>query len=279
MISSCLVVNHCDLESGKCARAIWPLHMHLRIILSQNVVTKIEYTVTHQTIGAWIAFATNILSKIAFCPLTPPAMQEQAPVLRPNPISTQWSTIYAIYWGKSWRVQQALNCNRQQIRCRDGWERCNCFLWLGFLHTKPLMATSWARSRMRHWWLSEDAIKSLNNFMKCCRYRCGYIIVHLRLNNNRDLHVQHSVLLISLMEVAGCTSQSRLRQFNQCHLLLPKSLHATVYCFGSCVHHPAGFVIFTKVTQLSIFSIIIHDFPIVVIIGTCKMAQTIFNVV
>jgi len=46
-------------------------------------------------------------------------------------------------------------------------------------------------------------------------------------------------------------------------------------CFRDCAHHPAGFVKFTKFAPCWIISMIIVAFPILPIVGTCKIPQTI----
>jgi hypothetical protein len=95
----------------------------------------------------------------------------------------------------------------------------------------------------------------------------------LRLNDGRNPQFGGAVLLISFTKVVGCILPSRLSQFIEIHLFLPKPLHALLDSFGDCVHHPAGFVIFTQIALLSLF--IIFLFPILPIIGTCKITQTV----
>jgi hypothetical protein len=56
-------------------------------------------------------------------------------------------------------------------------------------------------------------------------------------------------------------------------LLLPKPLHALLNRFGDCTYHPAGFVIFAELSLLSLFVILI--FPILPIIGSCNITQTV----
>jgi len=52
-------------------------------------------------------------------------------------------------------------------------------------------------------------------------------------------------------------------------------LHAILYCFRDFAHHPAGFLIFPNLAPRKIIFIIILVFPILPIIGTCNIAQTI----
>ena len=94
----------------------------------------------------------------------------------------------------------------------------------------------------------------------------------MRLNNRRNPQFECAVLLISFTEVVCCILPSRLGQFVELHLLPPKPLHALLYCFGDCAHYPAGFIVFAQLALLSIFIILI--FPILPIVGTCKITQT-----
>jgi hypothetical protein len=64
-----------------------------------------------------------------------------------------------------------------------------------------------------------------------------------------------------------------LSQFVELHLLLPEALHALLYHFGDCAHHPAGFIIIAQLALLSLFIILV--FPILPIIGSCKITQTV----
>jgi len=52
-----------------------------------------------------------------------------------------------------------------------------------------------------------------------------------------------------------------------------------LYRFGDCSHQPVGFVIFAQHAQLRIFFIFILLLPIQPIIGTCKIAQTLYDAV
>jgi hypothetical protein len=99
------------------------------------------------------------------------------------------------------------------------------------------------------------------------------VILCLRLDNGWNTQFSGAVLLISFREVVGCILPSQLSQFVELHLLLPKSLHVLLERCGDCAHHPAGFVIFAQIALLSIFIILL--FPIVPIVGTCKITQTV----
>jgi hypothetical protein len=98
-------------------------------------------------------------------------------------------------------------------------------------------------------------------------------MIRLRLDDCRNPQFQCALLLISFTEVVGCILSSRLSEFVELHLLLPKPLHALLYCFGDSAHHPAGFVIFAQLALLSLFIRLI--FPILPIVGTSKITQTI----
>jgi hypothetical protein len=64
-----------------------------------------------------------------------------------------------------------------------------------------------------------------------------------------------------------------MSQLVELHLLLPKALHALLNRFGDYAHHPAGFVIIPQLALVSLFIILV--FPILSIVGTCKMTQTV----
>jgi len=99
------------------------------------------------------------------------------------------------------------------------------------------------------------------------------IVIRSLLNDCRNPQFGCAGLLISLTEEVRCILPSRLSQFVELHLLLPKPLHALLYRFSDCAHHPAGLVIFAQLALLSLFIILI--FPIFPIVGTCKITQTI----
>jgi hypothetical protein len=63
-----------------------------------------------------------------------------------------------------------------------------------------------------------------------------------------------------------------LSQLVELYLLLLKPLHALLCRVSDCFHHPAGFVIFVHLAQLRLF--IILSFPIVSVVGMCKITQT-----
>jgi len=50
-----------------------------------------------------------------------------------------------------------------------------------------------------------------------------------------------------------------------------------LYRFGDCAHYPAGIAILAQVAHLCIFFIICLVFAILLIVGTCKIAQTVSN--
>jgi hypothetical protein len=72
------------------------------------------------------------------------------------------------------------------------------------------------------------------------------------------------------MEVVGHVPPSLLGQLVKRHLRWPKTLHAVLYCFGDCAHHPARPTIITQVAELSTLFIIFRVFPIPLIVGTLK---------
>jgi len=191
--------------------------------------------------------------------------------------------LYGYYFGtlyagvKAYRFNMLEYLNRRQLGNWAVRERRNLFVSMGFPWSQPHATTPWLRSYLRHLPFSGDAIKSLHRLTISHRRRTDCIILPFRFNDSRNLQFIHSVLQISLTEVVGCVSPSWLRQFVKLHLLLPKTLHATLYHLRDFAYHPAGFVIFAKLAQLSIFLIIILIFPILPIVGTCKITQIISN--
>jgi len=77
------------------------------------------------------------------------------------------------------------------------------------------------------------------------------------------------------MEVVGHVTPSWLHQLVKPHLLLLKSPQVLQYCFGDCAQHTARFIIFAQHAQLCVFLIISFVFPILLVVGTCKIAQTV----
>ena len=135
--------------------------------------------------------------------------------------------------------------------------------------------TPWWTSHLRHLQFSGYTIKSLHRLTRCRQCRSGHIIFRLRLNPSWNLQFGHPVLLISLTEVISRVSPGRLCQFVKLHLVLPTTLHAMLYHFGDWPYHLAGFVIFTQLPLLRTFFIMILLFPILLSVGTCKIARTI----
>jgi len=136
------------------------------------------------------------------------------------------------------------------------------------------MTTSWSRSPLWHLQYSRDNVKPLHKLSKWCWWRGRSVIICLRLNQYRNPQFGCAVLLISFTEEIRCILPSWLCQFVKLHLLLPKALHALLYCCGDCAHHPAGLVIFAMLAQLCHFILI---FPILPIIGTCKITQIVYD--
>jgi len=144
-------------------------------------------------------------------------------------------------------------------------------LWLH--RTLPDMTSSWSRSPLRPVRYSGDNVKTLNQLSKCCWWRCRSVFLCLRQDDGQNPHFGGAVLPISFTKGVGCILPSRLSQFVELHLLLPKSLHALLDCFGDFAHYAAGFVISAHIALLSRF--IIFLFPILPIVGTCKITQTV----
>jgi len=126
---------------------------------------------------------------------------------------------------------------------------------------------------MWHLRYSLDDIMRLRKLSKCCGCRICCIFVRMQCDNCRNLQFRSAVPLITFKEVVGRVPSSRFCQFVKIHLHLPTSLHALLYCFRDCAHHPAGFIIFAHLAPLCMFIIC----PILLIVRTCNIAQTFSN--
>jgi len=114
------------------------------------------------------------------------------------------------------------------------------------MQTYPHMTTPWVRCHMRHFQFSGDPIRSLKRIIKSFWHRWRYIIWRLRFNDSWNHLFNRHLSLIPLMEVFGRVSPAWLSQFVKLHLHLPKTLHAILYRFGDCAHHPPWCVILAK---------------------------------
>ena len=137
------------------------------------------------------------------------------------------------------------------------------------------MPTSWPRSPSWHLQCSRANMMGLHQPTQCCRYRHGYNLVRLWLNDGWNLECGHPILPNWLTEVVSRVLPLWLRQFVIPYLLLPISLYSLLYAFGDCAHHPAGVVNFAQLAPLCIFQIIVLIFSILLIAGNCKIAQTV----
>jgi len=124
-------------------------------------------------------------------------------------------------------------------------------------------------------WLSEDDTKNLHKLSQCCWWWCGISRVCFGFDNYRNHQISRPVLHISLTESFRRVPVSWFRQSVNPHPLLQYTLHALLDHFGDCTHHPAGFNIFTLQDQPCTFFIICLMFPILLIIRTWKIAQTV----
>jgi hypothetical protein len=106
-----------------------------------------------------------------------------------------------------------------------------------------------------------------------CQWRCRSVLICLWLSDGWNPQFGGAVHLVSFTKEVGCILPSRLSQFVELHLRLPKPLHTLLDHYSDCAHHPAGFVIFAQVTLPSLFSILI--FPILPIVGPCKITPNV----
>jgi len=230
---------------------------------------------THIKIGTEIAFTRDRSSKLTIWLSVPLATVEPSPDLRLYTISIRSLIHNAIWAGKVHSFHGLHIVSWCQIGHRIGRENRYEFVWLWFLCTQPHLTTPRSRSLCQHLRLSEDDVESLHKLSKCCLGWCPCNHVSLWLDNCWNLQFSSPILHISLTEVGGCMPQSRLGQFVKPLLLLPKSLHAVLYCFGDPAHHPAWFVIVTQHDKLCIVFSIFFVIPILRIVRTCKITQTV----
>jgi len=141
-------------------------------------------------------------------------------------------------------------------------------IWLP--STYPPVMTSWLKCPLWNLGFSGDDINRFMLLFKCCPSRRSCYIIHLWINDCRNLQFGCSVLLVSFTEVIGHVAPCWLCQFVKLHLLLPKWLHVLLYHFGYCAHHLARFVIFTQIAKLCIYIILIS--LMLLIEGMCKIA-------
>jgi len=105
--SSWFAILQPDLNSGTLAWWVRRRHMHRRIIMSRNLVTKTQKKLTESKIGRQIAFHRDMTSKMSICVSIPPLAEEPSPCLRPNPICLCWFPEEVKCSGKSIWAQQA----------------------------------------------------------------------------------------------------------------------------------------------------------------------------
>jgi len=276
-ISSLLVVIQPNEDSSTFIWCVQPLHMHRRIILCHNLVTEIKEKLTNSQIGTQIACRWDMMSKIAISLSDHPVTQEPSPFLCPNPNSIWWLAWEAICRCKYLRIQQATLSEYVMIRApvHVGWWIRYAFVGLELPGTWRDLTNSWSSSPLRHLPSSGYNIKTLHKPSKWCGCRWGCTIIHLWFNKCPNHQFGCPIVLISSTEHVGTVLPSRLCQFVNLDLHLPTPLHALMYRFGDCALQAAGFVIFSQLAKLCIFCIPI--FPILLIVGTCKITQTVSN--
>jgi hypothetical protein len=91
----------------------------------------------------------------------------------------------------------------------------------------------------------------------------------LQMDESQNAQIGCNVPHISFTKVVHTISLPQLHWFVNPQLLLSNSLHALVLHAKECTHYPAGFVIFTQLTQLWIL------FVIILIVRTWKIVQTV----
>jgi len=78
------------------------------------------------------------------------------------------------------------------------------------------------------------------------------IFLTLQLDNCQNLQLGHPVFHISFIDAGSRVPHSLLYQCVQPHLVLAKTLNATLHCYRIFNHHPAGFIIVVQLSQLCI---------------------------
>jgi len=202
-------------------------------------------------------------------------MGEPSPYLHPYSISVCKLTTDALCRVKADGFNSSHILNWCWIDSHMGQKNWYEFVCLWFLQTQPHVTTYWSRCYFQHMQLSTDDFRSVRMLSKCCRGRCGCSHVYLVFNNDRNVQFSSPILYISLTEILGCVPPSGLCQLVKPHLRLPNTLHAVLYCFSDCAHHPARFSIITQIAKLCIFLIIFLVFHIAFIVETCKIPQTV----
>lgn len=170
-----------------------------------------------------------------------------------------------------------------RFHCRDWWQfrhgvgcmRCWVFIRLWSPSSKPHMTKSWSVSPLQHIRFLGYDIKGYHQLTKCYWYWCGWNLFCFHLNICRNLQVGHPIHHICLAKTIDWVPISQLCVFINLDQHLLKIIRRLWYCFGDCTHHPAGFVIFIWQALLCIFLIMFIVFPILLIIGTYKIAQTV----
>jgi hypothetical protein len=123
-----LAASQPDLDSTNVAWCVRCLHLHRRIILSHNLVTKIQNKLTSNKTGSQTSFTRDTSSKIPNSLSTLPVTQEPSPCLCPNPISTWQLARKTICRGKRLRVElasQSLSVKNWALR-RASAVLCDC---------------------------------------------------------------------------------------------------------------------------------------------------------
>jgi len=248
--------------------------MQGRIIMFSNLVTEIQSKLKCSLIGTHISFLRDMRPKTIIYLSIPPQNQKPLQILHPFSISLLSLAGKAICRDKCLWVEQASQCEKVINR---GW-------WLlpTRIYSCSTMAsqypvqseTSSARHCLWHLRHSGDNFKTLYKFSICCRCWCHFT-TWLQLIDWQNTLCGHAVHLITFMEDIRCVFPSWLRQFVELLLLPINPFHALLHRFRHYPHCPAGIVNFAQRTLLGLFIMLI--FPILPIVGSCKISLTVDN--
>jgi hypothetical protein len=131
-----------------------------------------------------------------------------------------------------------------------------------------------------------------HNSTACKEYKTGVVLV-VRIRNhipgaNHRRTVGYTIRQVGdgqhviLRQRVRCSIRAVMAVWNSWVFLretrgVADALHAVPYCSGDCAHHPARFIVFAQLAKLCVFFIFRDKFPILLMIGTWKIAQSVSN--
>jgi hypothetical protein len=139
------------------------------------------------------------------------------------------------------------------------------------------MTTTLSGSPLQPKRLFRDSINCLHKVPKCAQSwrSCSRCCFGLHISQNYQFG--HLVFHIPLTEVVSHVPPSQLCQLVSPPLHLPNTVHAVLYRVGDCAHHWVRFIISARLAKLCILFFIFHHLPSLLIIRSCKIAQTVYD--